>query len=307
MNIVTHNGPFHADDVLSIAVLREVYDVESVTRTREEAMIAAADIVVDVGAEYDPAAGKFDHHQPEGAGERECGTPYASIGLVWMEYGLQYVESVLERDLPNYPVDLEVKAEVVDLVDDMLIRGIDATDTGNPLSSLPEGVTTISRTISMMNPTFIEQDRFNTDSDEQFMVAVEYATTPLERAVWAAYAQVKARREVEQAERMIDDRVLILERFVPWSDQDCVHEDEDLLYVVFRADTGTWMVQQVPREPGSFEGRKPLPEAWAGLSGEDLQEEAGVRTAVFCHSGRFIAGAETKKDAILLASLAVHN
>ena len=41
----------------------------------------SADIVIDVGGQYDPDAGRFDHHQRGGAGERENGIPYSSFGL----------------------------------------------------------------------------------------------------------------------------------------------------------------------------------------------------------------------------------
>lgn len=36
-----------------------------VVRTRDEAELARCDIVVDVGAVYDHARRRYDHHQPE--------------------------------------------------------------------------------------------------------------------------------------------------------------------------------------------------------------------------------------------------
>lgn len=89
LTVVTHNGNFHADDVFSIAALRLVLPDFKLVRTRDTQLIAQADIVIDVGGEYDPAAGRFDHHQRGGAGARENGIPYSSFGLVWQKYGLQ--------------------------------------------------------------------------------------------------------------------------------------------------------------------------------------------------------------------------
>jgi uncharacterized UPF0160 family protein len=90
IRIVTHDGNFHADDVFACATLslwakKQGYDCV-ITRTREAHIVAKADIVVDVGMEYDPQRGRFDHHQRGGAGTHENGVPYASFGLVWKHY-----------------------------------------------------------------------------------------------------------------------------------------------------------------------------------------------------------------------------
>jgi uncharacterized UPF0160 family protein len=77
------------------------------------------------------------------------------------------------------------------------------------------------------------------------------------------------------------------------------------LYTVYPDAKGVWIVKQVPLKPHSFTGRKPLPEAWAGLRDADLAAVTGVPDATFCHNGRFIAGAKTKEGAVKLARLAV--
>ncbi|MFQ3265592.1 MAG: uncharacterized UPF0160 family protein, partial [Colwellia sp.] len=61
--IATHNGNFHADDVFSIAALKNIFPSIKLIRTRNLELIAKADIVIDVGGEYDADAGRFDHHQ----------------------------------------------------------------------------------------------------------------------------------------------------------------------------------------------------------------------------------------------------
>ncbi len=87
--VATHNGNFHADDVFSVAALRSVLPSFKLIRTRNLDLIAKADIVIDVGGEYDPDTGRFDHHQRGGAGQRENAIPYSSFGLVWQKYGLE--------------------------------------------------------------------------------------------------------------------------------------------------------------------------------------------------------------------------
>ena len=87
--IVTHSGNFHADDVFSIAALKNIFPTFTLIRTRNLDVIAKADLVIDVGGEYDPEAGRFDHHQRGGAGARDNGIPYSSFGLIWKKYGLE--------------------------------------------------------------------------------------------------------------------------------------------------------------------------------------------------------------------------
>ena len=75
--------------------------------------------------------------------------------------------------------------------------------------------------------------------------------------------------------------------------------------MVYPSPTGQWRVQTVPVEPGSFENRKSLPKAWAGLSGAELQEVSGIDDAMFCHNGLFIGGAESFESTMKMASIAV--
>ena len=63
IRIATHNGSFHADDVFGVAVLMLLHPGAELVRTRDEQVVAAADFAVDVGGEWDPARGRFDHHQ----------------------------------------------------------------------------------------------------------------------------------------------------------------------------------------------------------------------------------------------------
>ena len=62
--VATHNGKFHKDDVLSVAIVKLALPDHkiNVVRTRDEDIINAADIVLDVGGVCDPEKFRFDHH-----------------------------------------------------------------------------------------------------------------------------------------------------------------------------------------------------------------------------------------------------
>jgi len=284
LTVVTHNGNFHADDVFSIAVLKHVYPSFNLVRTRDKALMDSADIVIDVGGQYDPDAGRFDHHQRGGAGERENGIPYSSFGLVWQKYGLALCDN---------------NQAVADRVDAGLVSTIDAIDCGH-VEGVQQGIS-LSQTISMYNPTWEESPEFDKCFDE----AVEFASRMLTRFIASASGSVNAKAIVAKAiESAEDPRVIVLEKYTPW--KKTVHIlSSEALYMVYPSHSGQWILQTVPVEPGSFEDRKSLPKAWAGLSDEDFQAQTGLDDAVFCHNGLFIAGTKSFESTMKLAEVAL--
>jgi uncharacterized UPF0160 family protein len=284
ITIATHNANFHADDVFSIAAMKHIFSTFKLVRTRNVALINKADIVIDVGGEYDPDKGRFDHHQRGGAGERENGIPYSSFGLVWQKYGLEICDG--KQDLAN-------------AVDAGLVSKIDAIDCGYT-KGVYDGIS-LSQSISMFNPTWQEASHF----DECFDEAVVFASRILTRFIASANGGLSAKKIVAQAiENAEDPRVIVLERYTPW--KKTVHAlSEDALYVVYPSETGQWRIQTVPVEPGSFENKKSLPKPWAGLSDDEFKDETGIDDAMFCHNGLFIAGAESFESAMKMAVIAL--
>ena len=286
--IATHNGNFHADDVFSIAALKNIFPSFKLIRTRDLELIAKADIVIDVGGEYDPDAGRFDHHQRGGAGERENGIPYSSFGLIWQKYGLEICQG---------------NQDVVNAVDRGLVSTIDAIDCGYA-EGIAEGITkgiSLSQTIGMFNPTWQEDSHFDTCFDE----AVDFASRVLTRFIASANGGISAKAIVAKAiDNAEDPRVIVLEKYTPW--KRTVHAlSEEALYMIYPSQSGEWRIQTVPAEPGSFENRKSLPKQWAGLSDNALKEVTGIDDAMFCHNGLFIAGAESFESTMKMASIAL--
>ena len=282
--IATHDGNFHADDVFSIAALKSIFPSFKLIRTRDLEIIAKADIVLDVGGEYDADADRFDHHQRGGAGERENGIPYSSFGLIWQKYGLEICQG---------------DQNVANAVDSGLVSNIDAIDCGH-VEGVIKGIT-LSQTISMFNPTWQEDSHFDTCFDE----AVDFASRVLTRFIASANGGISAKEIVAKAiDNAEDPRVIVLEKYTPW--KRTVHAlSEEALYMIYPSQTGQWRIQTVPVEPGSFEDRKSLPKQWAGLSDKELIDVTGIDDAMFCHNGLFIAGAESFESTMKMASIAL--
>lgn len=288
ITIATHNGNFHADDVFSIAALKHIFPTFTLIRTRDLAVIAQADIVIDVGGEYDAQAGRFDHHQRGGAGERENGVPYSSFGLIWQKYGVEICAG---------------NQEVANAVDAGLVSTIDAIDCGY-VDGVAKGVNqgiSLSQTISMFNPTWQEDSHFDSCFDE----AVDFASRVLTRFVASANGGISAKVIVAKAIDNADDaRVIVLDKYTPW--KRTVHAlSTEALYMIYPSQSGQWRIQTVPVEPGSFEDRKSLPKEWAGLSDQALKDVTGIDDAMFCHNGLFIAGAESFASTMKMAEMAL--
>ena len=89
----------------------------------------------------------------------------------------------------------------------------------------------------------------------------------------------------------------------PWKSV-LVPEAPDALYVIYPKRQG-FGLEAVPRELGSFATRRPLPEAWAGLEGDDLVAATGVEDVLFCHAKRFLVVARTHAAIEQLAARAL--
>jgi len=76
--IGTHNGIFHSDEIIAIALLNKVFEETSIIRSRDPKELQEANILVDVGGKFDGVK-FFDHHQFKD-GDKNWGL--SSAGLV---------------------------------------------------------------------------------------------------------------------------------------------------------------------------------------------------------------------------------
>ena len=290
MRVATHPGNFHADDVFAIAVLGLVHGPLEVVRTRDREAQDAADLRVDVGGRSDPSTGDFDHHQKGGAGERPNGIRYASLGLVWRAHG---------EGLAGGP-------EAAATIDERLVQGVDANDTGQTISqALVEDIRpmSVSGVVAAMNPVW-DEHLDPAEEDARFAEAVALATRILERELAGAAAFARAQQLVRDAiGRARDPRIIELDRNMPWRET-VVTQAPEALYVMYPKADG-WGMQAVPQELGTFANRRDLPAAWAGLSGDDLAAASGVADAVFCHTARFYISAGSREGISELARRAL--
>ncbi len=272
-NCITHSGTMHADEVFSTAFLDLYLGDVRVFRTSkvEESKITNDMLVYDIGR------GKFDHHQQD-AEKRENDIPYCSFGLLWKEFGRDF--------LHNYGIELIEK--VFQGIDKDLIEGIDADDNGIfPKIDAPFRVKTIPNIIKLFNPSY---DSGQIES-EQFLKACHLAKDIFQEEILYINGKVRAEEEVlRQLEELEEgSHYLFLEKFLPYEETILQNENASSIYfVAYPSNRGGYAIKVVPKSLEDHSPRLPFPESWAGLEGEQLQEVSGIQGLTFCHMGRFI-------------------
>lgn len=324
--VATHNGKFHADELIGISILRfylefGLDDAIRVARTRAMDIIDECDFAVDVGH------GELDHHHENFSRCRENGVPYASAGLTWEKYGLGAIVAILSRykwDKSFLSVELQyhsseflsgkwrqgtsvppegsVLGEIWKRIDVEVIQPADLNDNGK---STPNGWSYAS-VVGPFNPPWFENDP--DAEDKAFEKAAECVYSMLEAKILSVAAEVIAKADVDaavEAAAQAGTGIMVLERGVPWKAALCNHPKKNAVLFAVVKSRKDWHVNVVPVEANSFKAVADLPMAWKGKEYEVLQEVTGVPDATFCHRDRFVAAAKSFEGAMALAKMAV--
>ncbi|TDL90501.1 MYG1 family protein [Meridianimarinicoccus aquatilis] len=298
--LVTHSGGFHADEVLSSVILTRLFPDAEIVRSRAPEWITPAEdrIIYDVGGAYDADRMIFDHHQ-RGAPTRDDGDPYSSFGLIWKHFGEAYLRA---SDVPQADI-----AQVHNSFDGSFVLPVDLVDNGklSPSEAGPLSSLTLPGLIETLKPVFD-----NKDPDAEltaFHTAVGIARSFVEARVARSAAKLRAEALVHEAIQTTGTgRVLELPMGMPFRPAVVKAGADHLLFVITPRDKD-WMLGGIRKFDEGFEQRADLPAHWAGLTGSDLENASGVKGAVFCHNGRFIAAAQTRDAILAMAKLAVES
>jgi uncharacterized UPF0160 family protein len=302
MLIVTHGGKFHADDAWAVAVLHILYPEADLVRTRDPAIIETADFVVDVGGIWDPATGRFDHHQKGFSGARQSGVPYASAGLVWRDYGARCVRQLAEQHTGRQIAE-DTAQHIAYAIDADIVQYLDLSDVG-AAKNAPGGYG-LSAVISGYNPNWLDEERLGYRL-QQFRRAMAFLADVMANAVKYRVGAMLALQQVRGAEVLEGGRLLYLKNSaLPWSSVVRKEMPEVLFVISHNLQEQRYMLHTVPASIDSFEARADLPAAWAGLRDADLAAVTGVPDAGFCHNGRFIAAAKSYDGIYLMALQAI--
>lgn len=297
-HLVTHSGGFHADELLSSAVLTRLFPQAELLRSRDRQWVtpAADKIIFDVGGAYDGDAQIFDHHQRPSP-LREDGQPFSSFGLIWAHYGRAYLAAM------DVPLD-DVEA-IHTKFDTEFVLPIDLLDNGamEPSVAGPLSILTLPALLGSLKPVF--DDTSPTADDDAFFTALPIAQRFVEAQIRNLAAKARAHSIVVDAiARTGTSPILELPMGMPYRSALEQAEAEHILFVAHpRGDE--WALNGIKLSNGTFEQRADLPAAWAGLTDTALEEASGVKGAKFCHNARFIAVASTRAAIMKMAEIAV--
>jgi uncharacterized UPF0160 family protein len=296
ITVATHNGSFHADDVFAVATLSiwaEKNNLKlNVIRTRERNVIDEADIVVDVGELYNPEKKRFDHHQREGAGTHDNGVPYASFGLVWK----YYAEKITSKDVAR---EIEQK----------MVMPIDARDNGIDISTPETNKFRISEyivkdAIHALRPAIGSSNDYDIAFNKAVQIVQEILRGEIENAEFEIKGDVETAGEIEKQN---NPEVLILNEFIKW--EKAVSESRNTKIVIYpNLRGGGWCIEVARTDLEKYDSAKILfPKNWRGERDEVLAKASGVRDAIFCHRGGWLAGTQSIEGAIELANKALES
>ncbi|MBE6154901.1 MAG: MYG1 family protein [Firmicutes bacterium] len=278
---VTHAGNFHADDVLGTVFLEKLYDNVKLIRLKE---------YKDDGRKiaYDIGLGKFDHHQAGYNKKRENGIHYCGFGLLWQEYGRDYLKKINVDDIEK----------TFKVFDYLLVNMIDAFDNGEYSINSDFNIYTVSGLIELFRAKF-DEDK---DENECFLEAVKFGSIIFDLVIKEAISKVKQINIIKDKAKNVKDKILILDEFVPY-EYAIFKLNLEVDFVVYPSTRGGYAAHTVSTYYKGFTPRVPFNKNWAGLRDEELQKVSGIKTAKFCHNKLFLVTAETKEDVLKLIYL----
>jgi len=295
-------------------------------RTRDEARLAMADVVVDVGGVYDAARHRYDHHQKGFTETFGYGfsTKLSSAGLVYKHFGLDVVKQSMTRlgadASKSHQVWLKLYASFIEAIDGV-DNGIERFESDKPPRYQQH--TDLASRVGRLNPEWNADAADDDERMRRFEQAI--ALTGAEfynelNHIVRVWLPARAIVESALAQRFTvhaSGCVVELPRYCPWTEHlaECEAEAQltplpagsDFvaaqrpLFVVFGDPDGSTRIAAVPVAPGSFTSRRALPAAWRGLREATLDAAAGVSGAVFVHANGFIGGARTRATALDMA------
>ena len=273
---ITHSGTMHADEVFATAFLDMYLGERKVFRTNSVPNNIKDNVLV-----YDVGRGKYDHHQLD-AEKRENGITYSSFGLLWRDFGRDFLKQY----------EIEYIENVFLGIDKDLVEYIDADDNGIfPKIEAKYNVKTLPGIIKIFNPSFSADE----DESTQFEKAVSLARTILEEEILYINGKVYADKQINELLEDLDekDKFIILNTYIPYEESLLNNEKaNNLLFVAFPSNRGGYAIKTIPKSLEDKTARLDFPEEWAGLDEKKLQEVSGIKGLRFCHVGRFIVSCE---------------
>ena len=283
IQVVTHSGIFHADEVFACALLCIAYgrDNVGIIRSRDSKVLEVATKnkdtwTIDVGNSYDPEILNFDHHMRDFDVTNSFGNKLSSFGMV--------VEELLRRSFFS-----EVRQQLLDFSNkvDLMDNGVKKAED---LSF-----------ISVLN-SYSDNEVIN------FYSALETAISYLRSLInkWKEERIINLRLN-DSLGNMTEDGIIYNTDYIPVDERANAIPEAKL--VVYKNKAGTYNIQSVNvGETKDFSVRCPAPSKWLGLRDNELIRASGGLPLTFCHVGGFLTVTSTDEieEALRVARIIIN-
>lgn len=295
IQIATHDGNFHSDEIVAIAVLTTIFKNHKIIRSRDRNVLALVDIVVDVGDVYDHTLRRYDHHMRNPPRD-ERGHMYSSAGLIWKHYGDAYLTSIgIPKSISLNNTSFPIKDEVFKMIHNKWIYPIDLVDNGE----IP-GPTVITELVTNLRP--IDPEKTRAKYDEQFFKALKLITDLLERTCFhCADTIISQSRFISGNNRIVNNgRILISDHPIISSHQ---ITDPNIHFSIFPTkdyvdeDVIKYTIKPIPSR-GKKNFKTSIPSILLGARSELIVEITGCEGISYIHHNGFRVISETEEAAV---------
>lgn len=261
--ITVHDGRFHADELLAIAVIKTALPDRTIriNRSRDPFAWERSDLVLDVGG----ARNSFDHHRPDNP-KHPNGVPYATCGLV-----LDAIEE-----------DVKLRKQLyIDLF--YTVEWDDNTAPGEITSPNWELKPNLLAWVPQFQP-LREEAPSEYEMREYFDRALEMVTLIYKRVRKNAQLKLKNREVADKATFVVKDGFLIVPNAkTPY--QRYMFEHPEITGAIVPEPNGRGYTIKIWREgPRDPVLRGWWPSTWCGLADFELEQVARVRGLIYCNN-----------------------
>lgn len=315
LKVGVHDGIFHSDDALCVAMVDLILHPKKLTvvRSRDKNLLKLCDFILDVGgSDYiSDLTVMLDHHQEETETDfYENGIKKAACGKLF-EYLWQKRFFAQKYDLLNKSDNelIKIKNKLLEKI----FYPVESMDNGQTVEGVENNKFAFTHS---MIPPYNKQD-----ADTLMKAFIE--TKDMIKKVFDNIVNCII-TEVDSEEEIIDlinkrdmdgfgKNILIMDKFLPWIDPVIKYnanpENKNIIkIVIFKNSIKDYRAQVVPvGDPNNrFKSYILFPESWGAKRGEELENESGIKGAIFCHPGLFISGWDNLNSAIRAAEKSIY-
>jgi uncharacterized UPF0160 family protein len=297
IRIGTHDGSFHADEVLAIAILSTIHPNHHVVRTRDPDTLSWMDIVVDVGGIYDHGHKRYDHHMAHPPRGRDNHI-YSSAGLVWRHYAQVYLDKIgLPRRYEFGGTTIDLFSAVERHIRSQWIEPIDRSDNG-----VSHELTPISVVVQAMRPTDPVKSRATYDA--AFLETVSMVSLLFERSCFHAadHTIAQTKHMVTEKRLLNDGKIVVSDHIIPSYRHYSSTDAHFAIHPSLRAEglEHNYIIRPIPRE-GQRSAKTPVPLSLLGARREMIEDLTRIEGVSYVHHNGFLVLADSEEAAIKFA------